>query len=158
MASKIDIKTRRANSPKGGSQTRASVSVKSDEPLYLQVVRVLKDAIVSGEYPVGSQLPTEEELCEQFSVSRYTVREALRRLREDSLVSSRQGAGTTVVPPRPVESFIHEVMSINDLVAFATGVRFAIDSIEMIEISEELASRTGIPSGEEWLAVRGFRH
>ena len=61
MASKIDIKTRRASSPKGGSQTRAPVSVKSDEPLYLQVVRVLKDAIVSGVYPVGSQLPTEEE-------------------------------------------------------------------------------------------------
>ena len=158
MASKIDIKTRRANSPKGGSQTRAPVSVKSDEPLYLQVVRVLKDAIVSGVYPVGSQLPTEEELCEQFSVSRYTVREALRRLREDSLVSSRQGAGTIVVPPRPADSFVHEVMSINDLVAFATGVRFAIDTIEMIEIDDKLASRTGIPPGEKWLAVRGFRH
>ena len=159
MASKIDIKTRRAaNSSKGGSQTRAPVSVKSDEPLYLQVVRVLKDAIVSGVYPVGSQLPTEEELCEQFSVSRYTVREALRRLREDSLVSSRQGAGTIVVPPRPTDSFVHEVMSINDLVAFATGVRFAIDTIEMIEIDDKLASRTGIPPGEKWLAVRGFRH
>lgn len=49
-------------------------------------------------------------------------------------------------------------MSINDLVAFATGVRFAIDTIEMIEIDDELALRTGIPAGENWLAVRGFRH
>ena len=57
-------------------------------------MRALKDEIVSGVLPVGSQLPTEEELCERFSVSRYTVREALRRLREDSLVSSRQGQGT----------------------------------------------------------------
>ena len=124
----------------------------------LQVVRALKDEIVSGVFPVGSQLPTEEELCERFSVSRYTVREALRRLREDSLVSSRQGQGTTVVPPRPADDFVHEVMSINDLVAFATGVRFAIDTIEMIEIDDKLAARTGITSGEQWLAVRGFRH
>ncbi len=91
-------------------------------------------------------------------MSRYTIREALRRLREDSLVSSRQGAGTTVVPPRPSDSFVHEVMSINDLVAFATGVRFAIDTIEMIEIDDELSSRTGIAIGENWLTVRGFRH
>jgi GntR family transcriptional regulator len=158
MASRIDTKARRANPPKGRPQVRALASVKSDDPLYLQVVRALKDEIVSGVYPVGSQLPTEEELCERFSVSRYTVREALRRLREDNLVSSRQGAGTTVVPPHPAGSFVHEVMSINDLVAFATSVRFAIDGIEMIEIDDKLAERTGIASGEKWLAVRGFRH
>jgi GntR family transcriptional regulator len=158
MASKIETRARRASPPKDGQQARASISVKSDEPLYLQLVRALKDEIVSGVHPVGSQLPTEEELCGRFSVSRYTVREALRRLREDNLVASRQGAGTVVVPPRPSESFVHEVMSINDLVAFATGVRFAIDTIEVVEIDDKLASRTGITSGEKWLSVRGFRH
>jgi GntR family transcriptional regulator len=156
MGSKTDTRPRRATVPKARLPARATA--KSDDPLYLQVVRVLKGEIVGGVYPVGSQLPTEEELCERFSVSRYTVREALRRLREDSLVSSRQGAGTTVVPPRPADSFVHEVTSINDLVAFATGVRFAIDTIEMIEIDNELSARTGIASGEHWLAVRGFRH
>jgi GntR family transcriptional regulator len=158
MASKIETRARRASPPKGGQQARASISVKSDEPLYLQLVRALKDEIVSGVHPVGSQLPTEEELCERFSVSRYTVREALRRLREDNLVASRQGAGTVVVPPRPSESFVHEVMSINDLVAFATGVRFAIDTIEMVVADDELAARIGVASGDEWLSVRGFRH
>src|ERR1700746_215036 len=158
MASKTDTKQRRAGPPKAGLPARASVGLKSDGPLYLQVVRALKDEIVSGVYPVGSQLPTEEELCARFSVSRYTVREALRRLREDSLVASRQGAGTTVVPPRSSDSFVHEVMSINDLVAFATDVRFDIDQIEMIAIDDKLSARTGIASGEEWLAVRGFRH
>lgn len=157
MASKTETGARKPTSPKVRLRRRAPAEVKSDAPLYLQVVHALKDEIVSGVYPVGSQLPTEEELCERFSVSRYTVREALRRLREDNLVSSRQGAGTTVVPPRPSESYVHEVMSINDLVAFATGVRFAIDTIEMIEVDDELASRTGIACGENWLAVRGFR-
>ena len=157
MASKTETRPRRAASPKARTPVR-SVASRSDDPLYLQLVRALKDEIVSGVYPVGSQLPTEEELCERFSVSRYTVREALRRLREDSLVSSRQGAGTIVVPPRPADSFVHEVMSINDLVAFATDVRFAIDTIAMIEIDAKLSARTGIASGEHWLAVRGFRH
>jgi GntR family transcriptional regulator len=158
MASKTEMKARRAGPPKGGPQTRAPASVKSDDPLYLQVVRALKDEIVSGVHPVGSQLPTEEELCERFSVSRYTVREALRRLREDNLVASRQGAGTIVVPPRPSDSFVHEVMSINDLVAFATGVRFVIETIEMVVADDKLASRLSVTSGDEWLSVRGFRH
>ncbi len=158
MASKTEPRTRKTGTPKGGLRTRESVDRKSEEPLYLQMVRALKDEIVRGVYPVGSQLPTEEELCERFSVSRYTVREALRRLREDRLVSSRQGAGTTVVPPRPSGSYVHEVMSINDLVAFAKGVRFDIDTIEMIVADPKLASRIGSAVGESWLAVRGFRH
>ena len=158
MGSKTDTKPRRATSPGARPPARAAVNAKSDDPLYLQVVRALKAEIVSGIFPVGSQLPTEEELCERFSVSRYTVREALRRLREDDLVASRQGAGTTVVPPRPADSFVHEVMSINDLVAFATDVRFAVDTIEMIEIDDKLAVRTGLMVGEQRLAVRGFRH
>jgi len=158
MASKTEPRTRKTGTPKGGLRTRESVDRKSEEPLYLQMVRALKDEIVRGVYPVGSQLPTEEELCERFSVSRYTVREALRRLREDRLVSSRQGAGTTVVPPQPSSSYVHEVMSINDLVAFAKGVRFDIDTIEMIVADPKLASRIGSAVGESWLAVRGFRH
>src|SRR5258707_13590565 len=152
MASRTESRTRKTGLPKGGLRTRDSVNRKSEEPLYLQMVRALKDEIVRGVYPVGSQLPTEEELCERFSVSRYTVREALRRLREDRLVSSRQGAGTTVVPPRPSDSYVHEVMSINDLVAFATGVRFDIDAIEMITVDGKLATRLGIAGGDEWLS------
>ncbi len=49
-------------------------------------------------------------------------------------------------------------MSINDLVSWAAGKRFVIKSIEMVLIDEKLASWTGLVSGEEWLAVRGFGH
>ena len=124
---------------------------------YLQVARTLRKEIVDGVYPVGSQLPTEHELCERFAVSRYTIREALRRLREDNLVSSRPRTGTLVVPRPSSESYVQHVMSINDLVAFAAGARFAIESITMITIDDELADRTGLKSGEQWLTVRGYR-
>jgi GntR family transcriptional regulator len=124
---------------------------------YVQVAHALRKEIVDGVYPVGSQLPTEHELSERFSVSRYTVREALRRLREDNLVSSRPRAGTLVVPRASSHSYVQDVMSINDLLAFATGARFAIDSIAMVTIDDELADRTGLAVGEEWLTVRGFR-
>jgi GntR family transcriptional regulator len=124
---------------------------------YLQVARALRKEIVDGVYPVGSQLPTEHELCERFAVSRYTIREALRRLREDNLVSSRPRTGTLVVPRPSSESYVQHVMSINDLLAFASGTHFAIESIAMIAIDDELAARTGLSAGEQWLTVRGFR-
>lgn len=124
---------------------------------YLQVARTLRKEIVDGVYPVGSQLPTEHELCERFAVSRYTIREALRRLRDDNLVSSRPRAGTLVVPRPSADSYVQHVMSINDLLEFATGTRFAIESVAMVTIDDDLAARTGLGKGEQWLTVRGFR-
>ena len=127
------------------------------EHRYLQVARTLRKEIVDGVFPVGSQLPTEHELCERFAVSRYTVREALRRLRDDNLVSSRPRTGTLVVPRPSSSSYAQDVMSINDLLAFAAGARFEIESNAMVTITGELAERTGLAVGEQWLAVLGYR-
>src|SRR6195952_1024213 len=124
---------------------------------YLQVARTLRKEIVEGVFPVGSQLPTEHDLCERFSVSRYTVREALRRLRDDNLISSRPRAGTMVVARTASNSYAQEVMSINDLLAFAAGAQFAIDYNAMGTIDEDPATRTGLAVGSEWLVVRGNR-
>lgn len=131
--------------------------LRADDPRYLQVARTLRQEIVEGVYPVGSQLPTEHALCERFSVSRYTVREALRRLRDDNLVSSRPRTGTLVVPRASTGSYAQDVMSINDLLAFASGALFVIESNRMVDIDDELAARTGLTPGDSWLAVRGFR-
>lgn len=66
-------------------------------PLLADVVRVqLREAIASGEYPVGSKLPNEEALGQRFNVSRITLREAVRGLIEDGHVVRRQGSGTYV--------------------------------------------------------------
>lgn len=124
--------------------------------LYLQIARTLKDEIMRGLYPVGSQLPIEQDLCARFSVSRYTIREALKRLRDDNLISSRQGAGTIVAPRRTADAYAHDVMSINDLVSWSVGKRFAIESMEMVLLDEKLAARAGLESGREWLVVNGF--
>lgn len=127
------------------------------DPRYLQVARTLRQEIVDGVYPVGSQMPTEHELCERFSVSRYTVREALRRLREDSLIASKPRAGTMVVPRTSSSSYAQDVMSINDLMAFASGAQLVIQASRMLTVDADLAQRTGLPVGQEWLAVGGYR-
>lgn len=104
--------------------------VKQSSTLYLQLARTLRAEILCGTFPLGSQLPTESELCARFAVSRQTVREALRRLREDHLVASRQGAGTIVVSGHE-DAYAQDILSVNDLVVWARSKRFGIESMEM---------------------------
>lgn len=56
----------------------------------------LQRAIVMGDYGEDDRLPSENALAEQFEVSRPVVRDALRRLREQGLIYSRQGSGSYV--------------------------------------------------------------
>ena len=140
-----------------GSVLRAAPGIMTITPAdhrYLQVARTLRKEIVDGVYPVGSQLPTEHELCERFAVSRYTVREALRRLRDDNLVSSRPRAGTIGGPAALGElGYAQDNMTIDDLLAFASGARSSTSSRRgWSRSTAERASRTGLPEGEQWLA------
>jgi DNA-binding GntR family transcriptional regulator len=56
----------------------------------------IRQAIISGTYSPGSQLPTEAELGQLLGASRTVVREALRILEEDGLIFRRHGVGTFV--------------------------------------------------------------
>ncbi|MFC8872048.1 FadR/GntR family transcriptional regulator [Streptomyces sp. NPDC057148] len=62
-----------------------------------QVIAALRQQIASGEWPVGSRIPTEPELVDQLGVARNTVREAVRALAHNGLLDIRQGSGTYVV-------------------------------------------------------------
>jgi DNA-binding FadR family transcriptional regulator len=59
----------------------------------------LVERIVRGQYLPGSSLPSEPALCQNYSVSRTVVREAVKVLQEKGLVQVRRGSGTTVNPP-----------------------------------------------------------
>jgi len=67
--------------------------------LYRQVADQLRALIDSGEYRVGSRLPTERDLAEQLKVSRPTVREALIALEVEGRVRIRVGSGIYVSEP-----------------------------------------------------------
>src|ERR687895_944662 len=72
---------------------------KTGQTRYRAIERYLR-ALVEGANP-GDPLPSEAELCERFSVSRMTVRQALAELTNDGLVERRRGQGTFVAH-RPV--------------------------------------------------------
>jgi len=76
-------------------------AMKRTRVLYLEVADKIKEDIFSGKYPVGSMLPTENELEELFQVSKITVRKAIELLATDEYVEKKSGRGTTVLSNRP---------------------------------------------------------
>jgi DNA-binding FadR family transcriptional regulator len=64
--------------------------------LYRQLVLKILNLMGSGEYPVGSRLPSERELAERFAVSRPTIREAIIALEAQGVVSVKTGSGVYV--------------------------------------------------------------
>lgn len=67
-------------------------------PLYEQLAMQLREAILVGKYPAEKRIPTEQELAEQYQVSRITVRRAISELVAQGLVEKWQGKGTFVKP------------------------------------------------------------
>lgn len=64
----------------------------SNADLSAQIADAIREGIVSGSLRVDERLPSETELCDQFSVSRSTVREALKRLGAQALIRTQRGA------------------------------------------------------------------
>ena len=65
-------------------------------PRYLYIHAVMRDWIYQGRYRPGSQLPTEDEICRMFGVSRITTRKALALLADERLIVRNPGRGTFV--------------------------------------------------------------
>jgi GntR family transcriptional regulator len=66
-------------------------------PLARQIAEDLRRRIVAGEFPPGSRLPSESDLCDRYGVSRVTVRTAAKALESQGLVDIRHGSGMFVV-------------------------------------------------------------
>lgn len=66
-------------------------------PLYQQIVNYIKTMISTGEWDVGSKLPTQRELAKIFEVNRSTVVEALDELKAEGLIEGKSGVGTVIV-------------------------------------------------------------
>ena len=73
-------------------------------PKYQRIAEWLQQKIADGTYGPGDKLPSEQELREQFDVSRQTVRSALAVLEEEGLIYGRQGSGSFVRDPAEEEA------------------------------------------------------
>lgn len=77
-----------------------AIDRESFEPIYAQLVGILRRQVASGVLRPGDQLPSEAQLCRRYQVSPMTVRRAINILVDQGVVVAEQGRGTFI---RPVE-------------------------------------------------------
>lgn len=76
--------------------TEKTVNRDSQQKLYVQMYSIVKEKIEDREWPAGSQIPTEDELCRTYDVSKATVRMAIAELVRNGYLRKQQGKGTFV--------------------------------------------------------------
>lgn len=114
----------------------------SSVPLHYQIAQVLRVRIESGRWPSGDPL-TEQALCEEFRVSRTTMRQALAQLKQIGLLQSRRGVGTQGVA-RPTKKIVRS--SGNPLHA-GLKTRVRIPTLGLVPAPGPVAAFLGIPQG-----------
>jgi DNA-binding GntR family transcriptional regulator len=126
-------------------------------PRYVQIFNTLSKRMESGQYPLEMRLPTESELCNEFEASRFTVREALRRLVDQGMVQRRQGAGSVVVAAKPKARYVHSLASLSDLFQFALNTHYELLSLTQVTLDAKTAADVGGEAGERWWLMKGLR-
>ena len=118
-------------------------------PLYEQLRKALLEAITSGKLSAGTKLPTEEELCAQFGISRPVARQAYNMLIEEGFVERIRGRGTFVRSPDTRGRFLNKQLSF----AAEMGVlnlehRTEVLRAEWVSYTPELFSRLKLERGD----------
>lgn len=124
---------------------------------YGRVAQALLDEISAGKYPVGARLPTEAELEKHYGVSRHTVRQAIRRLRELGVVTARAGIGTTVTARDVVPRAVLSMNSVSELLQFTKSTRLKLLAKSEVVADAALAQTLRCQPGQAWLDLELLR-
>ena len=101
-----------------------------------QVVGQLLAAVTRGEHPPGSQLPPEAELAARADVSRLTLREAVKILRDKGVLRVEHGRGTFVNPPELWSPLDPELLASRAALDGAASALFAQQLLEARTVVE----------------------
>lgn len=127
----------------------------SGTPLWSQVCDDLRRRIAAGEFAAG--FPGELSLTEQYEVSRHTIREALRVLRAEGVVSSGRGRSSTVAGPHYRQSLgalysLFETLEGQGVAQRSEVLRLALTS------NSTVAAYLGLPATTELVVLERIRH
>jgi GntR family transcriptional regulator len=114
--------------------------------LYFQLHQHLMERIRAGEFGPSVPLPTEMELCEQYGVSRITVRRALDALADERLISRRRGVRTFVV--EPLVKSVALTGSLDDAISYSGDLSLKLLSTEEVRPSPVVAQALRLGVGE----------
>lgn len=128
------------------------------KPRYLELAEDLRARILSGALPANDQFPTENALCQEHGVSRFTVREALRRLQNEGLITRKRGSGTLVQPAAARGGALHQPLSnVGELLQYARETEVRFSAMGQAALPHVYAEQIAEDTSGDWFHFRGLR-
>lgn len=118
------------------------------QKLYCQLLAILREPIERGEWTVGMQIPTEEQLCERYRVSKTTVRSAIEELVALGYLRKIQGKGTFVRRLIPEESIRMTIYLNAERMEFTAAHRSHVIGSGTVQPEVEIADYLNLGPGE----------
>lgn len=148
----------KTKSIKSSKKSIQKSSAGGGEPRYISVFNQLSQDISNGVFPVGQLLPTELQLCEQFEVSRFTARNALRMLTDAGLVTRRPRVGSIVTLQNRRTPYVQTLETVDDLLQYTESTRFVISRWESLKLDQTVnIGGSQLTSGQTWMYGLGLR-
>lgn len=115
---------------------------KNGEPIYQQIVRVLRTQIASGEYPPGCRFPAVRELALEAGVNPNTMQRAFSELERDGLVYTQRTSGRFVTEDEQVLRNLRKNLSRDVIEEMCTRlIRLGMSTEEICDAVEAWAAR-----------------
>lgn len=126
-------------------------------PLYAQVESFLAGEITNGTFPPGSQLPNEDELIEQYGVSRTTIRQTIQNLIRRQLVEIRRGKGTFVLRPKITQGLTELSGFVEDMQSLGRQASARVIDKQIVPAVESVAGQLAITAGTPVVRIQRVR-
>jgi GntR family transcriptional regulator len=128
-------------------------------PLYYQLLIILKEKIEKGVWKPGDTIPTEQELMEQYGISRSTIRQAILSLVNDGYLHREKSKGTIVSSPNGRMRFVGSLISFSDEMDSKKIPHYShILNQQIIPADEQVAGKFNIKTGSPVYYLKRVRY
>ncbi|MGL5346778.1 MAG: GntR family transcriptional regulator [Peptostreptococcaceae bacterium] len=128
-----------------------------DEPIYKTIENNIKEQINSGELKEGDLIPSENELCQTFDVTRMTVRSALNNLVKEGYITRRRGVGSIVIANKIYDNISAISGFTREMKAKGLDVSNIVVSLEVEQANKELASKLNVSVNDNIWVIKRIR-
>lgn len=126
-------------------------------PVYVQIADAIRKLVHSGTLAPGTMLPPERVLCDEFQVSRMTLRQAYELLERDHILQRQRGRGTLIAPHR-MRKQQQQMRSFSEEIRSRGGrPRSTLLSFQTIAPSDTLRDQLSLPVGEPVFRIERIR-
>jgi GntR family transcriptional regulator len=135
-----------------------AINFESHIPYYIQLMDILREKVQQAVWRPGDQIPGEQDLCERYQVSRTVVRQALRELEYEGVITRQKGKGTFISLPKISEGLVQKLTGFyQDMIERGLKPGSQVLHQEVTPCNEKVARFLNIVPGEKVIDIQRLR-